>query len=117
MTAAKPQIWGGHLALPPDELMLRFCAGRDVQPLPMADAELLPFDLWTNRAHAIMLQRQGIIAPALLGRMLAGLAELEREWQAGRFALDPRLEDVHVNVERFVAARQGPEAGGSLHTG
>jgi argininosuccinate lyase len=27
------------------------------------------------------------------------------------------LEDVHVNIERFVSERAGPEAGGRLHTG
>jgi argininosuccinate lyase len=116
MSAPKRQIWGHHLAAPPDELMVRFCAGRDVTPLPMADGELLPFDLWTNRAHAIMLRRQGILDAALLRRQLDALATLEDEWQAGRFQLQPELEDVHVNVERFVADRAGAEAGGRLHT-
>jgi argininosuccinate lyase len=116
MSEVKRRVWGGHLGQTPDEAMLRLCAGRDVTPLPMADEVLLPFDLWTNRAHAIMLGRQGIVEPAVLRRMLAGLAELEAEWEAGRFRLDPALEDVHVNVERFVSARQGDDAGGRLHT-
>jgi argininosuccinate lyase len=115
--APKAQIWGGHLSAPPDALMVRFCAGRDVTPLPMADAELLPFDLWTNRAHAIMLGRQGIVsAPALRG-MLEALRALEDDWAAGRFALEPALEDVHVNVERYVSTRAGADVGGRLHTG
>jgi argininosuccinate lyase len=110
-------IWGGHLEADPDALMVRFCAGRDVTALPMADAELLPFDLWTNRAHAIMLGRQGILSQAALGRLLAALTALEAESAAGRFSLDPHLEDVHVNVERFVTDREGTEVGGRLHTG
>jgi argininosuccinate lyase len=117
MSAAKAQIWGGHLRERPDDLMVRFCAGRDVAALPMADAELLPFDLWTNRAHAIMLARQGIVPGDVLGRMLAALNALEADWAAGRFTLDPALEDVHVNVERYVTAREGAEVGGRLHTG
>ncbi|HKI97492.1 MAG TPA: argininosuccinate lyase [bacterium] len=117
MSQRKTQIWGGHLAAPPDELMVRFCAGRDVMPLPMADAELLPFDLWTNRAHAIMLQRQGIIEADTLKAMLEALRALEQEWMAGRFTLDPALEDVHVNVERYVSLRAGADVGGRLHTG
>ncbi len=117
MSQANAQIWGGHLATSPDELMVRFCAGRDVTPLPMADAELLPFDLWTNRAHAIMLQRQGIVSAPLLAAMLAALESLEKDAAAGRFALDPALEDVHVNVERYVSLRAGAEVGGRLHTG
>ncbi|MBI4082052.1 MAG: argininosuccinate lyase [Candidatus Lambdaproteobacteria bacterium] len=113
----KKQIWGGHLAASPDELMIAFCAGRDTTPLPMADAALLPFDLWTNRAHAIMLHRQGILSAAEARAILAALGALEAEAQAGRFALDPALEDVHVNVERYVTARAGADAGGRLHTG
>jgi argininosuccinate lyase len=113
----KAQIWGSHLSAAPDELMVRFTAGRDVTPLPMADAELLPFDLWTNRAHAIMLQSRGIVPAELLKAMLRALGELERDWAAGRFALDPALEDVHVNVERYVSLRAGAEVGGRLHTG
>jgi argininosuccinate lyase len=116
MNGAKRQIWGSHLSAPPDALMVRFCAGRDVTPLPMADAELLPYDLWTNRAHAIMLARQGIAPPEVLRRQLEALAALEAEWESGAFQLDPELEDVHVNVERYVSRRGGEEAGGRLHT-
>ena len=116
MTIPKQQIWGSHLAETPDELMVRFCAGRDVTPLPMADAELLPFDLWTNRAHAIMLARQGILDAPVLQAMLAALSALEADWSAGRFALDPAAEDVHVNVERYVSAKAGSDVGGRLHT-
>ncbi len=111
------QIWGGHLSAPPDPLMVAFTAGRDVTALPMADAVLLPFDLWTNRAHAIMLQRQGILDRTTLKRILTALKELEQQWREGRFELDPALEDVHVNVERFVSDTQGEEIGGFLHTG
>jgi len=117
MSRAKVQVWGRHLDQPPDRLMLEFCAGRDTRAVPMADESLLPWDLWTNRAHAIMLGRQAIVPQALVARILAALAELEAEWEAGRFKLDPGMEDVHVNVERFVSERAGAEAGGRLHTG
>ena len=117
MTPPKKQVWGSHLADSPDELMVAFTAGRDVMPLPMADGELLPHDLWTNRAHAIMLQRQGIVTAQVLERQLGALNALEDDWEAGLFQLDPALEDVHVNVERYVSEREGAEVGGRLHTG
>ncbi len=116
MRAPKNQIWGGHLSQPPDQLMVEFCAGRDVAAVPMADEVLLPFDLWTNRAHAIMLCRQGILEETVLKALLKALDALEKDWQAGKFKLDPALEDVHVNVERYVTRRAGKEAGGRLHT-
>jgi len=115
--SSKAQIWGNHLGESPDDLMLRFCAGRDVTPLPMADEVLLPFDLWTNRAHAMMLHRQGILPAELLRRILTALDGIATEWAEEAFQLDPALEDVHINVEAQVSRRAGPEAGGRLHTG
>ena len=40
MKDKQSQIWGSHLKNKPDEQNVLFCAGRDVQELPMAD-ELL----------------------------------------------------------------------------
>ena len=109
MRAKKQQIWGNHLSQSPDELMVQFCAGRDVAPLPMADAALLPYDLWTNRAHAIMLFRQGILPEKHLAALLKALKALEKDWEAGKFTLNPKLEDVHINVENYVTPVLGRE--------
>ncbi len=109
-------IWGGHLSQNSNALMLAFCSGRDVQELPMADEELLPFDLWTNRAHAIMLYEQGILGGIALEKILQALKRLEDAWQEKKFQLDPSLEDVHINVEHWVSQHAGADAGGRLHT-
>ena len=117
MSKTKEQIWGSHLRESPQKLLVEFCAGRDVAPLPMADADLLPFDVWTNRAHSIMLHEQGVMSKEQLQAVLGALHELEKKWEVGGFALDPALEDVHMNVERFVTSLGGEEAGGRTHTG
>lgn len=117
MSQPKSQVWGSHLSRPPAETNVLFCAGRDVQPLPMADEVLIPYDLWTNRAHSIMLHRQGLIPSEALRGILAGLRELEQLHAAGAFRLDPAKEDVHINVEAFVTETQGAEAGGRMHIG
>ena len=96
------QIWGNHLSNPPDEQNVLFCAGRDVQEIPMADQILLPFDIWINRAHCIMLHKQKIISANCLEKILTGLGKLENLVEEGDFALDPEKEDVHINVEDFV---------------
>ena len=113
----KNQVWGNHLKHTPIEQNILFCAGRDVQPVPMADAVLLPYDIWTNRAHAIMLYEQKIISQGILLLILKGLDELEKLAQQGLFQLDPQKEDVHINVEAFVTEKYGMEAGGRMHTG
>ena len=83
----------------------------------MADELLLPYDIWTNRAHCIMLQRQGLIPTEILNKILAGLRQLEKLVEADNFSLDPGKEDVHINVEAFVTENQGAEAGGRMHIG
>ena len=117
MGKKQPQIWGKHLSNPPDEQNILFCAGRDVQEIPMADQILLPFDIWTNRAHCIMLQKQEIISGSCLRKILNGLGKLENLIEEGNFELDPEKEDVHINVESFVTEDQGVDAGGRMHIG
>ena len=117
MGKKQPQIWGKHLSNPPDEQNVLFCAGRDVQEIPMADQILLPFDIWTNRAHCIMLHKQEIISGSCLRKILTGLGKLENLIEEGNFELDPEKEDVHINVEGFVTEDQGVDAGGRMHIG
>tara|TARA_Y100000748_G_scaffold215396_1_gene180686 strand:+ start:461 stop:1963 length:1503 start_codon:yes stop_codon:yes gene_type:complete len=117
MDKKQSQIWGKHLSKPPDEQNVLFCAGRDVQEIPMADQILLPFDIWTNRAHCIMLHKQKIISENCLRKILTGLGKLENLIEEGNFELDPKKEDVHINVEDFVTEDQGVDAGGRMHIG
>ena len=117
MDKKQSQIWGKHLSKPSDEQNVLFCAGRDVQEIPMADQILLPFDIWTNRAHCIMLHKQKIISENCLRKILTGLGKLENLIEEGKFELDPKKEDVHINVEDFVTEDQGVDAGGRMHIG
>lgn len=100
----------------PASHLLAYCAGRDVAARPPADAELIPYDLWTNRAHCLMLRRQGIISAQEHEAITRGLDQLEKAWQAGQFQLDPLLEDVHMNTERYVAQAAGEGPAGVMHT-
>jgi argininosuccinate lyase len=93
-----------------------YCAGWDVRERPMADAVLIPYDLWVNQAHALMLYRTGIIERSVHRKIQRALTAIESDWRNGRWKLDPTLEDVHVNIERAVGERAGDKAGGWLHT-
>ncbi len=110
------QVWGGHLSVSPNEANLLFCAGRDVAALPMADTLLMPYDLWTNRAHTIMLAKQGIISHTTANSLLQGLKKLEQLISDNQFELDPAKEDVHINIESFLTEHCGADVGGRLHT-
>ncbi len=79
------------------------------------DWRLLPHDVAGSIAHARMLARQGILPPADADRIIAGLREVEQDLREGRIALDPELEDIHMNVEARLTERIG-DAGARLHT-
>jgi argininosuccinate lyase len=80
------------------------------------DYRLLPHDVAGSIAHAKMLARQGIISAADATQIESGLREVESELAAGTLAWDPKLEDVHMNVEAHLSERIG-DAGRRLHTG
>ena len=117
MKNKRSHLWNSRLNNQANEKNVLFCAGRDVQKLPMADELLLPFDIWTNRAHCIMLQKQGLITKENLRCIFKGLNKLENLVKSGKFTLDPNKEDVHINVESFVTENQGADAGGRMHIG
>ena len=117
MKNKKSQIWNRHLENEAFEQNILFCASRDVHELPMADELLIPYDIWTNRAHCIMLRKQGIISKEHLKNIFSGLDKLEVVVKSGEFSLDPAKEDVHINVESFVTENQGADAGGRMHIG
>ncbi len=79
------------------------------------DKRLWPHDIVGSKAHARMLAAQGIITAADRDAIVAGLDALAGEISAGRFAFDPALEDIHLNIEARLIERLG-EPGRRLHT-
>ncbi len=100
-----------------DELNISYCAGRDVRPRPEADLALVPYDLATNAAHAIMLGDTEIIRAEERRALLGALLQIREETEAGTPLLDPQAEDIHMSVENRVTALAGAGMGGRLHTG
>jgi argininosuccinate lyase len=109
-------LWGAAFSQKPSEAVIAFTAGRDVAAVSPADAKLLPYDLWVNKAHCIMLAKTGIIPKSDAGKIFAGLIKLEKLAKAGKFPLDPAKEDVHTNIESWLTDKLGIEIAGKLHT-
>src|SRR5579883_493530 len=79
------------------------------------DRALVREDLLGSAAHVTMLARAGIV-PAEDARALRdALRALYDEARAGRLALDPNEEDVHMAVEAELGKRLGAVAA-RLHT-
>ncbi|HII53302.1 argininosuccinate lyase [Candidatus Micrarchaeota archaeon CG08_land_8_20_14_0_20_49_17] len=79
-----------------------------------ADAYLVPYDILVNKAHTLMLAKQKIISAAEAMAILSALKNLESAQGKGKFLLEERYEDVHMNVEAFVT--QETAAGKKMHT-
>lgn len=110
------KLWGAAFEAEPSEAVIAFTAGRDVASVPPADCALIPYDVWVNKAHCVMLAKTGIISAGDGAKLLAGLIELEKLAKAGKFTLDPAKEDVHTNIESWLTAKLGIGVAGHLHT-
>lgn len=79
------------------------------------DKRLWAEDLAGSRAHARMLEAQGILKPEDAAAILAGLDQIEQEIRDGSFPFRDQYEDIHMNVEARLAELIGAPAG-RLHT-
>jgi len=104
------QLWGGRFAETGDERVADFTRSIGV------DQALALDDIQGSIAHVHGLGRAGVLDPAEVDALIAGLEGLRADVAAGRLAWDPALEDVHLNIEAALATRIGPLAG-KLHTG
>ncbi len=101
--------WGGRFSAPTDQFVEEFNASIDV------DRRMYAEDIAGSRAHARMLERQGILSSEELAAILKGLDDILDEIERGEFAFLTELEDIHMNIERRLTERIG-EAGKKLHT-
>ncbi|RPA69611.1 argininosuccinate lyase [Cyclobacteriaceae bacterium YHN15] len=89
-----------------------FTIGRD----PEFDIILAPFDVLGSMAHAIMLEKIGLLSVAERNVLLRGLKEIYFEIEKGQFKIEEGVEDVHSQVEFLLTQRFG-EVGKKLHSG
>ena len=80
------------------------------------DRRIYKQDIAGSVAHATMLAKVGLITDAERDAIVAGLKSIERDIEAGTFAFDESLEDIHMVVEAALIERVG-EPGRKLHTG
>jgi argininosuccinate lyase len=96
----------------PNELVEKFTVGKDRE----LDLQLAKHDVAGSIAHIKMLQSIGLLTPDELRTLLGGLEQIAQEVAAGKFAIDPGVEDVHSQVELLLTQRLG-EVGKKIHAG
>jgi argininosuccinate lyase len=111
MARPNDKAWGGRFVAGTDARVERFTASIE------ADRHLAEDDVLGSMAHAEMLGETGVISKADAAAIGGGLRAIMEELRSGRFPWDPALEDVHLNVERRLAALIGEDSAGRLHTG
>ena len=79
------------------------------------DRRLYRHDIAGSIAHVTALVKAGIVSAAEQKQIEAGLREIEKEIDSGKFQWDASLEDVHMNIESALTKKIG-ETGAKLHT-
>ncbi len=95
---------------PPSQLLT---ASYFAPNLARALAHAFDIEIWSHLAHALMLERQGIITAADAAPIRAALLALTPEM----LAVDGKQEDLYSYIERHLTRTLGPAVGGRLHTG
>ena len=103
-------LWSGRFEQGVSEFTQEFGAS-----LPV-DKALYAQDIAGSMAHARMLAKQGVISDADAEAIVDGLAQIERDIEAGDFIFDINDEDIHMSIEKVLTERIG-DAGACLHTG
>ncbi len=95
-----------------NDLIERFTVGRD----PEMDILLAKFDVLGSLAHIRMLESVGLLQADELPELTAGLQTIYAEIEAGKFIIEPGIEDVHSQVELLLTRRLG-DVGKKIHSG
>ncbi len=104
------KLWDGRFSEGTDKLVERFTASIAY------DRRLYAWDIEGSIAHCTMLAKAGVITAAESAALAKGLAQVQREIDAGEFTYDDRLEDIHMHIESRLFDIVGTVAR-KLHTG
>ncbi len=103
------QMWGGRFENAPSEVM------QAINVSIGFDKKLYKQDIQGSIAHATMLGEVKILKQDEVKKIIAGLKQIEKEIDSGKFVFKDELEDIHLNVEGRLSEIIGDVAG-KLHT-
>ena len=69
-----------------------------------------------NKAHILMLAKTGIIKEDVAKKLLVATRQIESEKDHPTFEINPNVEDLYFNLERYLIKLTGLEVGGQQHT-
>ncbi len=89
-----------------------YTVGRDRE----MDLYLAPYDILGSLAHITMLESIGLLEKSELEVLAKELKNIYAEAVAGRFVIEPGIEDVHSQVELMLTRKLG-DKGKKIHSG
>jgi len=104
------KLWGGRFEQGQEAALLSFLSSENAK----LDCELAAYDIEGSIAHVTMLAKQKILQKDEAKAILSALFAIKANEAAGKFQIDPKLEDVHTNVE--AAVTKITEHGKKMHT-
>ncbi len=69
-----------------------------------------------NKAHVLMLAKEGIIKKKVAKDILRVTRQMSRMGDVPAFEIDPLREDLYFNLEHYLIEKTSPEVGGQQHT-
>ena len=96
----------------PDRMIEEYTVGQDRE----LDLQLARYDVEGSLAHIAMLEKIGLLTREELESLTAGLQQIAAQIKAGRFEIEPDVEDVHSEVELLLTRRLG-DVGKKIHSG
>ena len=104
-----PKLWAGRTSGQVDQL------ADDFNSSIHFDCRMYRQDITGSMAHAAMLASRHIITEAEADTLVAGLADILADIDAGTLEIDMSCEDIHMFVEQVLTERVG-DVGKKLHT-
>lgn len=104
------QLWGGRFTKATDQMVFDFNASIRF------DMNLFLQDIEGSIAHAVMLEKQGVLTLIEKDEIVKGLVSIREDVNSGELIIDDTQEDIHSFVEAVLIQRIG-DAGKKLHTG
>ncbi len=98
--------------IPSDPAIELFTVGKD----PSFDRMLAPYDILGSMAHAIMLEKIGLLTKEELNKLLPALKDLYDLAEEGDLAIEEGVEDIHSQVELMLTRKLG-DLGKKIHAG
>ena len=102
-------MWHGRFKTDTADIVKKFTQSLDI------DWRMYEADIEGSIAHVKMLGKTGILKPEESSKIEAGLHEVLKEIQSGKFTPSESLEDVHMNIEARLTEIE--PLGAKLHTG